>query len=543
MKKYRLYRDDNYNGNVVEIHNKKEVARVFSNVGKIKIFSVFMALGLSISLSFNIKNYFKNKVDNVNELYMNMEYYDTEKISINLFNYRDVYKELEDEYNNMSNEEKSNYVISVFNSLIDNNDEFTDAEKEDLKKYEGSFFREYGYNYYFENIFDMVSRLKRVKVRRNKELGKNAYGEYWNRSNVIILKNDIDNEALAHEIEHASTIDDGIPSHDFIMESIDSSTDVWYYGCNSYYSTMRMQMIFLSEIIGRDNLIKVYLNSDFKLLEELLGEDYDELMVLFENEFNDVNNDVNNDVLDEELTLPVANKLKEIYEKKYNCKLYENRRMQVIYDGCIKEPTISDTNTFFEDNLSITRDGVNLVFLDDEIIIDNFRYTVKGNDISATYINKPVKKNKKEKSEPMGRKKLAYFFPPKVVDKVINSKNPKRYLKVYLEELGIYDSGFWTYNLLNDKYPVLRNVDGFYYNEDYFYGDLSIILADKYKYLKDKNELDDFYKDFDIFYLDQSNFDDNDFEEFFDNSLDYDDKLSGEDVINMYNSRNNGRKR
>ena len=542
MERYKLNRDNKYSGKV-DINNKKEVAKSHFKGGKIKFFSVAMVLMLSISSAYGIMDHFSKKADDVKCLSSYMSY-DGEEISINILNYRSKYKEIEKIYNNMTNEEKCNYVVSVFNGVIDGCDEFTDDEKEKLKAREGKFLQEYGYNYYFENIFDMLTRLKRLKVVKEADLGIDCIGNYSLGNDTINMEYGFDVETLGHEVEHAITVEDvnmdSRYAYYYIMESMDSCTDLEYYNNDTYHDIMRSHMLFLSKIIGLDNLLKVYLNSDFKLLEELLGsEDYESLMELFDGQHKLV---LDGSGMDSFYCEEIANKLKSIYEKKNNCWIEESKLMNTIYEASKLDSGISIYTSLF-DEVQMYSHEVDLFCFDDDYLID-VMFVSGVNDVSVIEED-PLKNFKEIADEPIDDhiclKKLHYLFPEKVVNKIIN--HPKKYLKLYLEELGVSDVNYWTYNISNDMFPIFCCGEGFYYDEACFNEDLSIILKAKYQELKKNDRLSELYDDFDVFYYNENNVDDDKFREFCKEVVNYDKDLSVESIINNSSRSNHHRKR
>ena len=348
MERYRLDRNNKYRGRV-EIDNSKEVASGVLKAGKIKIFSVAMVLMLSLSSVYAIADHFSEKADDVYYLCSHMSY-NGDKIRVNFLNYRSKYKKIEEEYNNMSNEEKCNYVVSVFNGLIEGSDEFTDEEKQFLKEKEGEYLGKYGYNKDFDKIFGSVSRLKKIVVKRDVSLGVDCLGNYSLDNNTIGLEYGSDVKTLAHELDHANTVDDvneGIKNgYYYIMESMNSCKDVKYYSNDTYHDRMRTHMLFLSKIIGVDNMIKVYENSDFELLEKLIGDQYEELIELFGEQHELI---LNGSGMDAYYCDAIAEKLKDIYEKKNHCWLEESDLMNTIYQASKLDSYVTIYTTLFDD--------------------------------------------------------------------------------------------------------------------------------------------------------------------------------------------------
>ena len=83
MKRYKIDKTNKYSG-IVNIDNIKEVAKGYYFYGKIVVFSVAMALMLSLPNAIK-------RTDDVNYLSSNMSY-DGEEIFVNILNYRSKYK-------------------------------------------------------------------------------------------------------------------------------------------------------------------------------------------------------------------------------------------------------------------------------------------------------------------------------------------------------------------------------------------------------------------------------------------------------------------
>ena len=537
MINYKLDKVNKYKGKFSLI-NEKIKAIFSSNEYRIRFFSAVLALELSIGvLPFIHKGYLRRK--DMDYMYYNL--YNVEDINSNIVEFKDKYKKLADKYNNMSDEEKNNYVVSVFNDCIDSSDVFTKKEKEILKEKESVFLSKYGKNYYFYNIFNMFSRLKRIKIFRNAELGEHIRGNYSNWTNVINVDKDYisDTPVVGHEVEHAITVTKILKDYSYLyfMESMDSCTDIEYYNDLSYSDKMRNHMFFLSEIIGRDNLLKVYLNSDFNLLKKLLNDDYYELMNLFGMQMKGFReNHGDSDVCDK-----IAEKLKDIYEKKNNCSIKDDKKMSILYDS---SKAISDYHVYsslFSDSI-IYCNTVGAMCLDKIIEIDLKYVYLNNKEYLMTYSLNNIKINYKKKQNnnsipSFAIRKVDYLFDNKIAKKIINHSNPKVYLKLYLEEIGVSNSDYWTYIILNDKYPIVCCSKLYNYDVKEYHNDLSIILKAKYKQLNSDNKLYELYDKFDIFYLNKNNVNEDDFRIFCKEVLKNDEDYLVDDIIN--NSKRN----
>ncbi|MEE3343640.1 MAG: hypothetical protein VZS44_06085 [Bacilli bacterium] len=533
MEKYKLKKENKYLGQV-DISEGKVIAKLLSRRNRIRIFSVILAIDLSFMLLHGIGK--KTSRDNdVDYMYENF-YLDTDSVNKELVLFKDKYKQLEDRYNSMTDEEKNEYVVFIFNNIIDNSDEFTDEEKNYLKYREVELLKEYGHCYYFESIFDMVSRLRRLKVERNTDLEDGIGGDYDIYKNVISVDKDGDESTLGHEVEHTITInidkDEVLKNLKidsdgwlYLFEAMNSSSDLKYYDNYSYNSKMRTHMLFLSKIIGRDNLLKVYLNSDFELLEELLGDDYKELMQLFEKQFELYFSSLG---MDYRYCDDIAEKMKDIYEKKNNCSIEEDIFMNELYTASKAYSNTAFISTLFDDKISFTKDTV-IDFFDKNSFNTSFFCIYDGDLI--------IKDGKKDgldtnNIDNIRIRKLDYFIPDKVIDKMVNSDKPVEYLKIYLEELGVSNSDYWAYNIYNKDYSIFCSSAIYNYDTNNFYSDLKIILEKKYYELKKDDKLNYLYYGFDVFFLDKENVSEDKFREFFNKYLNYEDGIDADYIIN-----------
>lgn len=469
-------------------------------------------------------------------------YYDVKEIGNELSRHKSKYRQLEDRYNEMSDDEKSDYVVLIFNNIIDNSDEFTDEEKEYLKEREGRLLKEYGHYYYFDSIFNMIYRLRRVKIERDVEMDSGIDGQYNNIKNLISISKGGDMDVLGHEVEHAITInyaefnmlnEYGLT---YMFEAIDSSTDLEYYDSYSYNSIMRNHMLFLSKVIGKDNLLRIYLNGDLKLLKKLLGKDCNELIQLFGEQYKIFkSNGYDNKHCDK-----IADKLKYIYEEKNNCLIEDDEQMMAIYEGCKSDSDIyiypnlfSDfviSNYFNKDEQDKEySDRFKATFFDGEcegIINYNFNssFNVKKKEL--------FRKNSEFFDRDLSLEKMNYFLPEDVMENVAYISKPYFHLKLYLDELGVSNSDYWAYNILNNSYPVFCSSDIFYYDEKSFNDDLKIILDNKYKELEKEGKLYELYDGFDVFFYDVGNVSEDVFKNFWNGLLKHDE----ESFVNIINS-------
>ena len=536
MVKYKVEKNNKYKGRFTLINDRVK-AKVLGKKFRIRFFSVLLALEYSFASFWGISLGIPRKKD-MDYLYAN-SYYNMDELNSNLLTFEDEYRQLKNNYNSMTDEEKSAYVVSIFENIIDNSDEFTEEEKKSLKT-EKLFLEEYGKYYYFYNIFDMVSRLRRVKVNRRANLRKDVGGNYEKRKNLINIDKDYveDTSIIGHEVEHAITTHEILNyySHLYIMESMDSSTDLKYYDSFSYDVSMRNHMLFLSKIIGRDNLIKVYLNNDFDLLKNLLGNDYLELMQLFSKQMLLIKKDRKIYKYCDE----IADKLKEIYEKKNNCLIEDDPFMNIIYEASKYDSNFHVYSTLFSDDINYYEVVAAECF--DEVIDIDLNYSFDERPYLKTRSLNNIKKyyNKKQiGDESISVRKVNYFFTDEIVKKIINSSNPKVYLRIYLEEIGVSNSNYWVYNILNNKNPVVCCSKIYDYDTLSYYNDLRIILKNKYDYLKSEDRLYELYDDFDVFFSDGKNVDKNKFCDFMMNVLNYGDNLDYEEIINK-SSRETG---
>ena len=187
-------------------------------------------------------------------------------------------------------------------------------------------------------------------------------GLYYPIDNEIVT---YDEDSLSHEVTHLITGASSYNYNKFILESITSSIDAHYYNCSSYDWIMRNQVLFLSEIVGRDNLIKSYISGDIKYLEDLIcrystKEQCDKLLNLFNEEYailysNEDEFDVHRFI---DVNYESSIMLKNIWEKKMEKKINEDAICFAIYNSCLYNSDYKiGSDLFYDDVFSISIDN------------------------------------------------------------------------------------------------------------------------------------------------------------------------------------------
>ena len=480
--KYKLEKNNKYKGNVNLEKLRGKIVGTIKN--KINFYSVILTMEMALLVSLGAKSlYLGTRATNV--MYSEMNY-DVDKARVGVIEMPSVYSELEQKYNNMSNDEKSAFVADVFSRVINSSDEYTEEEKKQIINREGVLLEQYGYNYYFRNIFDFLVLLDSIEIRRNVKLDT-AAGLYYSNSNLIELEED---SSIAHETEHAIT-GNGISAlyAHFILEAMNSSTDRHYYGKNSYIKEMRMQMLFLSKIIGKDNLLKCYFNGDFDLLKNLLGKRANSLLGLFSKEYDCFKAHFK---IDDKLVKMTVDEMMDIY-KENNKEIDPD--VEFIYQCCLPNSPYNCDETIFSNTLNYkVRSIFNFIdgtFLNKNILM---KYDLDTNKSLVMHDCFNSSNNKGFRYE-----KLNFLFNKNIVKDITLADSSVNYLENYLKKVGVSDVDFWVYNILNNDCPIAVSIEGFDYDKKNFKVDFKKIYQDKYNYMIGNNKLIDIYMDMRVF--------------------------------------------
>ena len=484
MMKYRLQLSDKYKGSVNLRKLRGKAVGTLKN--KITFYSVIITMEMAILASLGVKS-LNLAVRATNVISSEMDY-DVDKVKYGIFEYPGVYVELEKKYNEMSDSEKSAFVKDVFSRVINSSDEYTEEEKKNIIDKEGELLSKYGYNYYFKNIFNFLILLDSIEIRRNVEL-KMAAGRYSPSSNIIELENDSSNP---HETEHVITGGGFSESYrHFILEAMNSSTDKYYYGMNSYIKSMRMQMLFLSKIIGKDNLMKCYFNGDFDLLRNLLGKRADSLFNLFGKEYDYF---MEHFTIDDKLVRKTVDEMMNIYKEKNE---EVDSGVEFIYKCCLPNSLYLCDETIFSDVLEY-KTCSRFDFIDDTFLNKNLlmQYNLETNN-SVMINNFDNKSNSIFKN--IAFEKIDFLFCDDIATEIVSSNSPEDYLEGYLRKVGVSNVKFWVYNILNGDCPIAVNIEGFNYDKNNFNEDLRKIYQEKYRYLVENNKIKDIYININVF--------------------------------------------
>lgn len=496
--KRNLQKEKGHKGkiNVKKIFNHKKV-KIFLARG----FFIYCCASIAPKVTDSVEAILSNMGNQIDdETEMMKEFSSIMGLEINIDD--NCYDILKDSYNQMTQEEKTSFVINVFEAAIDRNNEITLEEKEYLKEYEGEFLQKYGYLYDFENIFDMCNRIEDTDILRSQEFERDfTSGTYNQVKNVIKIESETNHEVLAHEIEHAMNSNSQIPS--FIEEAMNSSTDLEYSNYKSYTNEMRSQVLFLGEIIGRDNLINCYLNDDIELLTSLIGQEYLNLFTIFEQEMESIHN---NGCITNDLLLQAQEKLKDIYETKFHKKVTDDELIFIIYSSCITESNYHIISTiFYEDEFKYYGPSPKHYLIDGSIVqCDNLEYimdlSTKQSKINLSNIDFYQSKYD------LTLQKLDYLFTLGRAVYLNYDGLIEDNLKNYLKELDVSNIDFWTYNILNNFCSLSLNIEGFpEYTKDSFFEDFSKIYKEKFNYLSSLNCASEILIDLDFILTQKSN--------------------------------------
>lgn len=439
--KFKLQRNNEYSGNMLE----KKYNYVMSMTAGI-------LSGLLIGFS------------SLGYIFLNNGGYSVKNFALNIkYSVMDM---IEDDYSNLSNEEKNSYVVNLFCNCIDRKDNLSIEQKNYLKENVSKFLGGWGYLYDREDLVKMEAALSNVNLYVNNKLydALGCDGLYAPELGVIYLDDVSDVNALVHEFGHLVTYDPlKYPFNSLIEEAITSSIDYTYYNYNSYTPLIRNQILFLSEIVGRENLMKCYISSDYNFLIELIGEDNEDLLDLFDKEISDIRSSFS---VDDDVVLEIANKLESMYEERYNKKIEEDAIAYVIRQSCLPDSLYDVRETLFykddfcyyygdnkcvlsvgnRDNICNNISGDRLYGYENEIMM----YCIKNNYFCGRNID-------------MGNMIIS-LLGEEVFYEIMNSDNSVKEACDYLKLIGIVDYDLTLYNILYNNLSD-EEVARIYYNE------------------------------------------------------------------------------
>lgn len=256
---------------------------------------------------------------------------------------------LKDKYYDLSDEEKNEYVVKTFCESIDKNSNLDLETKEDIKGV-SSFLSDWGYLYDIDDLIDLETNSLLLSVNNNSDtnsVSKLISADYEPINNVVTIYGDSVDSKLQHEAVHSITHPYNYNS--FVDESIVASIEQSYFdSSNSYYDVMKSQVLFLGEIVGRENLLKSFVSGDQKYLEDLImkcssKEDCDKLLKLFNEEIYFVRYGIiMKDYFEQSNEL-----LKKMYENKYNKKINEDAIVYAIYNASFVDSNYKLSSTIF----------------------------------------------------------------------------------------------------------------------------------------------------------------------------------------------------
>lgn len=410
----------------------------------------------------------------------------------------EVTEYIKEKYETLTKEEKNNFVSSFVINKVESNDEFSYEQKELVKKDLTPFLSEWGYLYEVDNLLGVNETLEKIKIGYyDKFDNDDIKGQYIAVRNRICLLNG-NNKYISHELDHSITVGakyqlnksikrtDQFPS--IILEGINSSIDLTYNNNDTYNNQIRSQMIFLSLIIGRENLMYCYQNCDYDKLIELIGRENEELITLLNKEYSEFVD--NGYELDEKTCKQVADKMKDMYEKKYNCKIDETTLPMIIYK--LSQTTCDyrcEETLFYENKFTYyIIETKNEQKYEEKYIIDTEKDEL---DLDNSLKVNKILYNHSHKQEEMINKKLKYLIVPEIYENILNKSTyieALDYLETYLRNTGIKHPEIFI-NLTLSNEPLFQYKSYGYYNDkDEYMEDLVKVYQNKLEYLQSKNK-------------------------------------------------------
>ena len=391
------------------------------------------------------------------------------------------------DYNGLSKEDANEYVVNLFCDLIDKSDEFSFSEKDALKENISLFLGDWGYLYNKDSLVNMETALYLLDYEVDESLTEDSgvLGMYMPFYVRIVMDDESNYADLSHEVTHTITtdLDDYLGECRLIDEAISSCIDREYYDNLTYIPLIRDQIFFLSEIIGRENLLSCYVNSDYDYLSELIGEDNKDLLDMFEREYKAIRNGFS---FDSELVQDIAVKMRNMYEDKYGHDVSDDAIVYAVYMSCLPNNSYEMEGTlFYNDNISFEYDGCKIVLnvSDRNNRIEDFSDYLVLND--GEYVNNVIESSFDEVIRDYNNGgvnndllyRMSILFREDVCYSILNSDDSVGTFMNYLRTLGISDDEIKivTYKFVTDCVS----------DEEY-----AILYGDKFKYLYDNGRLD-----------------------------------------------------
>lgn len=267
--------------------------------------------------------------------------------------------------------EESSPRVQEILSILKNNNNFTEQEKDTLISNYIEFFENY-LKYFDDNSFEKAcNTIATMTVDRSQistggiqdNQGVDVGGRYYDKENKIALYAPMDT-VLTHEFMHSLGAFDVISSnsnHDLISEGYTELLNP--LGSGSTYKKEQTVGIILSEIYGKDFMLDAYYSSSlpFKLI---MNEDT-------RNDWNIIQS-INDDLeairpysIDEVISNPkykgvldsMIGKLKQLYESRTNESWEENEIIKACLDILYKTNKLGLDNDIFISHIGFSKDG------------------------------------------------------------------------------------------------------------------------------------------------------------------------------------------
>ena len=169
-------------------------------------------------------------------------------------------------------------IISEFNRIVDLNSDFTEQEKELLKKGTNNFLEDWGYLFSEQDIKDLLFRIGNVRVRNKNKMEYNVSGTYYNLHVDVINRQDIltsIHEYIHCMMDHKKV--NGFRNNNGLGRAIDEAIvetlTSYYYASTSddvdrgSYVEQRKNLFKISLFIDSESLLKRSFVSDESIID------------------------------------------------------------------------------------------------------------------------------------------------------------------------------------------------------------------------------------------------------------------------------------
>ena len=396
---------------------------------------------------------------------------------------------LKDSFAVMDVQDKTSQIINSFYCGLDDNSYLADEQKQYLKEVFTPYLEDYGYLYDYDGLVNMQVTLSCVGLKYDNIENDSEYfkttGYYQSGINNIVLDNDSGYGTLSHEILHSITIDDVdnvLPN--FVLEGVNSSFDETYAGCSSYFSLLKSQVAMVSEIMGREEFMRCFVNADgssFKNFFEQLDKDaYNRLCELTDEELIFMKRD---GIYDNDKIIEIAEILRSMYEKVHGKGVEQDAIVNLLYNTCLSNYTcysLKSTMFYDDDFVFDLYDKYNDVNITNNVINVCDRDVITIND--AVNLNF-IAKSRLSAADMNGDKRiiLKLFFTEERASEIMAADDIVDYLIEYFKKRGIENYG----SLIN---TVLCG-DGYGKGDIYNINDLCYIYLEKYNYNLENGQL------------------------------------------------------